>query len=330
MKAKKLVAIVLTATMVLGSSLTVFAADVVTGTTTGVDGTGTSTGHVDTKLVNIVWPTVPATSPFDFAADPEGLIRKSGKYKAAAATLPNEDVDTRVYFATATSGTWANESTALDVTNKSSIPLTITAKATAKNGAGVTYVDDKESAAGIGDIKLYLGLKVGDEVGAVKDEEVSVSVNVDGYADNYEYDSKSDGSFEYKMVASPDESKWSKTSIALEGAVNAVDDASAFTAPTVEVTWEYKKGNQGTAAVLPYNNDSYLALKGVADADFAKPATSVIVNTKDVTAKAELVGGYVAVSATDLVAAGVDLSEGTLLSVEYVVDGTPYNASLQL
>jgi hypothetical protein len=82
----------------------------------------------------------------------------------------------------------------------------------------------------------------------------------------------------------------------------------------------------GVAEVLTYNKIVYLALYGPSKATFSKAATSLIVNTKDVTAKATMINGVLAVKATDLAAAGVDTS-GTLAAT-YVVDGVTYTATL--
>ena len=59
-KMKKGMAVALTASMVLGSALTVFASDVSDSTTGSgsTQGTGTTEGHVNKEVVNMVLPTI--------------------------------------------------------------------------------------------------------------------------------------------------------------------------------------------------------------------------------------------------------------------------------
>lgn len=245
MKMKKLVAITLTAAMVLGSSIMVYADDTVTGTTTGITGTGSSTGHVETEVVNVVWPTVNAdATTFNFVMDAERLLKTTGKYKGGDVTLPTTG-DTGVYFATTTSGTYANTSTELEVTNKSSVDLDISATAKATGGTNVTLVDSAEKATGKSGVKLYLGIIVSDgttdDEKAVTADGATAKATIAGYADNYEYTSVNDGTYTYQLKTSPDDSKWSKGKISLTGAVNESDDATGAVAPTAAVTWKYEK-----------------------------------------------------------------------------------------
>ena len=61
-KFKRAMAIALAATMVIGSSVTAFAADDGHSST----GTGSNEGHVDKHVVSVILPTVPANStPFN-------------------------------------------------------------------------------------------------------------------------------------------------------------------------------------------------------------------------------------------------------------------------
>ena len=269
MKAKKLVAIVLTATMILGSNVIAFAdvdnSDPKTGS---VNGSGISTGHVDRTIINCVFPTITAGTNdgyFNFVMDPEGLIAETSTYKGNAITADAATKAAGVYFETDTANTYSNKSQEYEVINKSSVSLNIIAEANTVSADKVTLAENAESVSGNG-VVLYLGLKVGDETTAIKDGKVSASANVEGYADNFEVDSKADGSFEYVLKASPDESKWSKTKISMEGAVNKVDDASSVTyAPEVEVTWKYEKAGESSsyadvASVSSANNVITLSL----------------------------------------------------------------------
>jgi hypothetical protein len=214
-----------------------------------------------------VFPTIDNTNEeyFNFVMDPEGLIAETSKYKGTAITADEATKKAGVYFATATAGTYSKQSQLYTVTNKSSVSLNIIAEANTVSADKVTLVDDAESVSGNG-INLYLGLKVGDQTAAIKEGKVSASQGVDGYADNYEVESKADGSFEYKLKGTPDDSKWKTTTISMEGAVNKVDDATSATyAPKVEVTWKYEKAGESSsyadvASVSSANNVITLSL----------------------------------------------------------------------
>ena len=124
---KKILAAALAATMVFGSSISVFAEDPVTSGST--DGAGLSEGHLEKKVVNVVLPTIASgDTPFSYTMDPERLIRATdGAKYADGTTFPAEATDTGVYFLTA-ANTYANESSALTVTNKSSCDITLSVK----------------------------------------------------------------------------------------------------------------------------------------------------------------------------------------------------------
>ena len=103
-KMKKGMVVALTATMVLGSTLTAFASDA--GTTTPVtsgstSGAGTSEGHVDKEVVNMVLPTIASgSSPFAYTMDPERLIQETNGAKYEDFTFPAKESDKGVYFLT--------------------------------------------------------------------------------------------------------------------------------------------------------------------------------------------------------------------------------------
>lgn len=235
---KKVVAVAMAATMVVGSNMMAFAAE-----STGLDGTGSSTGHLDKKVISVTFPTLAANdTTFDYTVDAEGLIKAAGdKYKGAAVTLPTSN-DTGVYFLTKTANTYANTSEALEVINKSShsVEVSATAKAEVADGATMMTLADSATISGT-DPKLYLGISVSNgtdtDTKAITEAGVTAKATVAGYAANYEVKSNADGSFSYGLKDSPDETKWSKASISLTGACNAVTNVGTAVAPKVVVTW---------------------------------------------------------------------------------------------
>ena len=199
---KKAAAISMATVMAIGGSLTAMAA--------GIEGTGTSTGHVEKKVVNVVFPVESDNATtFNYTMDAERLVTAAGsKMSGAAVTLPSSG-DTGVYFLTDT-GTYANESKKLDVVNKSSVSVIVSATAKATVQDGKTSITLADSSTITGDTpQLYLGIVVGDDEKAVTADGVTATATVAGYASNFTVTSNSDGSFSYGLVASPDETKWS-------------------------------------------------------------------------------------------------------------------------
>lgn len=237
---KKILAAALAATMVFGSSISVFADDPVTSGST--DGAGLSEGHLEKKVVNVVLPTIASgDTPFSYTMDPERLIRATdGAKYADGTTFPAEATDTGVYFLTA-ANTYANESSALTVTNKSSCDITLSVKVkTTQNTAKDIALAESSTVATTGDPNLYLGLKVGDESTVVSATEQTVTTTIAGLPDNFETTVETVDSnkvYAYKEIS--DAAGWKTKDISLEGAVSNLPVAADTTAPTVNVTWSY-------------------------------------------------------------------------------------------
>jgi hypothetical protein len=203
MRGKKILAVLMTATMVMAMSMTAFADN-----SGGSEGAGTSEGHVEKKATNVVLPTIAEnTTPFAYTMDPEGLVVETshGKY-GDNVVFPDEDDDTHVYFNNGKDANnkvqYLNTSAAQTVTNKSShaIALTITAEAEASEGgkdiplAAKADLDDAEEAA------LYLGLKVGSDAAiGITDEAATKTVTLNGTPGNFKIAVK-DAGYEYRVL----------------------------------------------------------------------------------------------------------------------------------
>jgi len=263
-KSKKFMAIALVATMVFGSSLTAFAEDPVTSG--GSDGSGASEGHLEKKVLNVILPTTTGVTPFNYTMDPERLIRATdGAKYAEGTTFPAEATDTGVYFLTA-ANTYANESNALTVTNKSScdVTLSVKVKATATAGGKDIALAESSTVATTGDPNLYLGLKVGDETTVVSATEQTVTTTIAGLPDNFETTVETVDSnkvYAYKEISGA--SGWKTKDISLEGAVSNLPVATDTTAPTVNVTWSYAEAPTDAA---PSITTTEYTVDGTADA----------------------------------------------------------------
>lgn len=113
MKSKKMLAMTLAAAMVLGGSMTAFAAD--TGAADSATGSGTAFEHVDKDIIAVTLPTQgQVANVFNYYVDPERLINDAGTLTDGTTEVTgNTD---GVYFKNTTAGT---ASPAVDASVKS-------------------------------------------------------------------------------------------------------------------------------------------------------------------------------------------------------------------
>ncbi len=245
-KWKRGLAVALTATMVMGNGLTVFAGDDAgsggdtTPTTTSpnegtAQGAGTSEGHVDKKKLNVVLPTT-TNETFAYTMDPERLIQgTSGKKYPEGTVFPEKDSDTGVYFLTGEKK-YENKSNDIQVINKSSCNVTITVKASAEqNTANDITLAENSNFTG-DDPLLWLNLKVGKTDKSITTNEVSVTKTIEGKAENFETVVK-DGNYAYQEKTTL--ADWNALNISMNGSVYEKPIESDTTAPTVNVTWSW-------------------------------------------------------------------------------------------
>lgn len=243
---KKAIAIALAATMTMGSSLTAFAAETGSGTTSGK---GENEGHVEKEVINVVLPVVPETtgSPFEYIADPERLIQSTAGARYEDFTFPEADGDTGVYFLVGEKE-YANTSTTLQVINKSScdVTITVTAKATAASDKDLKLSTTNTVSGGDADAPLFLNLKVGQTDQAISTSEAAVVKTIEGNEDNFEVKYTGSG---YEYVPKATAYSWKALNISLSGAVseNAVI-TNDTTVPTVDVTWAFAKAADDAVA----------------------------------------------------------------------------------
>lgn len=263
MRGKKILAVLMTATMVMAMSMTAFAAD---GDATGqgtADGAGASEGHVEQKHMNVVLPTATAQT-FAYTMDPERLIQTTsgGKY-AEGTTFPAAASDTGVYFLTGEK-TYANESNELQIINKSShdIKVAVKVKTTASEGGkdidlATAALAENETAA-----KLYLAAVVGEGENATTQilsaTETPVTKKLAGNANNYEIvvqenETSHEKEYVYKQKTTG-LTDWKALKFKIKGAVSNAAITSGTTAPKITVTWNFAE---------PESTDTNLSTDGV-------------------------------------------------------------------
>ncbi|MCI8666122.1 MAG: hypothetical protein HFG82_05590 [Dorea sp.] len=260
-KFKKMLAGMLTTTMVFGMGVTAFATDPPTSGT--IDGAGDFEGHVEKDIVAVTLPTATATT-FAYKMDPEGLIEATEKAKYSDATF---EEGKNVFFQSEEK-TWTANSAKLKVINKGTVDVDVSVSASTAENANIematssTFAEDNKNAA------LYLGLKVADETAvavqakAAGVDDAEVSVGLCGNADNYQVTSTDNG-YEFAAKDNVPDTAWNSFEFGLvDAACNPNGDYSAedLSASDVTVTWSYvEREADSTAKLLDPNAVSDLA-----------------------------------------------------------------------
>lgn len=277
MKLKKIIAVGLAATMVLGSSVTAFAEE---GTGTGA---GKLEGTVDTEVFSVVLPTVAEDgSTLAFTLDPEGLISKTSSAAYSGATFG----DGTLFFKNVETGAannYSNTSDTLTIVNKSSVQadVTVTAKITDNTGIGLstdkTFADDTTAS-------MYMAIIDSDNADGVAIADASgatVTATIAAAADGaYEYSWSADGGYKYELKADADDTLFSKYEFKLTGASNAAGDWSALAAaaPKVELVWNVVAHSEAPSAYVSSLNVSAASPAVTLSLPNSVTVSSVVIN----------------------------------------------------
>ncbi len=245
---KRLLAVIVATTTVLGSSLTAFADAPLTQ-----DGAGEYEGNIPSyPAASVTFPTTIAAGSFAYIADPNGLIEKTSSAAHSGATWEGDGI----YFATA-ANTYKGTSKAIEVENNSAYSVDLAIKLEQKTaGKNVAYSDDKTFANSSKE-EIYLALSDGTNTAAITQtangnsvtvNEAVLNVTVAGKPSNYELGW--DASNKYKITAKTGATGWNKSSVVVTGALNknatwaggasGQDDEIKF--PEVTVTYAYSMG----------------------------------------------------------------------------------------
>lgn len=255
MKLRRIMAGTLAATMIVGSSITVFADDAQTGTATG---SGTSVGHIDKEVTTVTLPTDSSVANiFNYHVDPERVIDLAGKLKDDTSVTKNED---GVYFKN-TDG-YSSSSDAVEFEGKNSVAVDVSVKAEVTASAGgkdITLVADDSALAAATTPALLMNLKVGSETKAITSatEGTTAKAKLEGVPDNFEVGVESNA---YKYAAKTGATGWKKTTVQLSGKTNKMDVAADMTAPSIKLTWTIAKSVLSTSEISAANNSVTLNL----------------------------------------------------------------------
>lgn len=332
MKLRKLAALGLAATMVMGSSVVTFAADTSNGSQTGE---GKLEGTVDTEVFSVVIPTTDENT-FKFTLDPEGLIKKTENAAYSGATFG----EGTLFFQTDTNQ-YSDTSKELQVVNKSSVNVDVALKAEV-TAEGIKINADK-TFEGDTSASMYLAIKSGeDEVAVTSDAAAEYAATVKKAPDEayeYKYDSSSQ-TYSYELKDDADSTvEFEKLTFAITGAANVNGDWStlASATPSITVTWDVKKADNSvpsftsdnlgvidytkgsgdnaiasiTSVTAVYNGKTYDALKG------SSAYSAATVSANKITLDSRFVSFFSANPTTKMTIAYVD---GTGAAKTVVVD----------
>lgn len=242
----------LTASMLLGSAMTVFAAegDSETPSTTpgSVDGTGTyEGGEMKYPTLSVTLPTIPSGT-YDYIADPNGLIAATDNAKYAGATF-DENAKGIFFLTDSDAKTYSAKSSAQKVVNENAQDIDVTIKLTQKaaGDTSIEYANSDTFATDDTANKLYLAI-TNDDSDSTKLQTAALSATtvatlttkVDGVKANFEGKYTEGTGYGYVKKADDALTDWNDCSYIMTGALN--ENASwgdNLTFPTITVTWSY-------------------------------------------------------------------------------------------
>jgi hypothetical protein len=273
---KKLLAGILAATMVIGSSSAVFASDYQDASKSS-ETTGVSVieDKVEENKVHITLPTASAKM-YDYVADPNDYINKTNGLGFGANVDVKTSAGAKLYFLQST-GVYAPTSASLRVISKSSADVKVNVKVTLN---GTKKDTDADLATSISDDTkpLYIGIAAktgsayattatGSGIAVLGDAfnyttgGTTNDITLKGVEDNYEWtavqtNAAIDATRKYKWdkkttLTAEDEAKWQYLDFALVGKVNSAKWTAGMTSPQLKVVWGYEAVGVAPANAAP-------------------------------------------------------------------------------
>ncbi len=326
---KRFAALIVSLTMVAGSTMTAFASDVTSNTASGsepeITGAGTE-AYVDKNVMKVTLPTS-LEGLFDYKVDPDGLINTTKAY--GSQKLESVTDTTGVVFKNKVGDdkySASNYSDPVKVINKSSVPVKIGVSATLTAAqtqpVALTALSTTPDFSGTGDNAkaLYLGVwPSNDRLTALGASAVTIDNSLLSARDKYEVTVNSSGAYVFAPKA--DAEGYPEFSFWLTGAVNkdaaestwyteAQDGTrTANTPPTVSVKFTLTAVKDVKDAAVVYGSEMFWVSKASkaseADGEFGTtiPA-AVTVNGKTVSVASgtgvAMEAGYVKIPIKDV------------------------------
>ncbi len=237
---KRIAALAMAATMVVGNGAVVMAAE------GGASGSGDYEGYVEeVSAFTVEVPTdASTTAGFDFFVDPNNLLSQTQYARITNATAADFEANTQLFFtrtpnasATPAIVKYGKDSDSITFTNKSSYDVDVEIQATVTGADGITLgaiADDTTEPT------LNLAIVSGTDTAAITADGGKLTGTIGGADDNFEIQwNGTDNKYEYAQIATPDTSKWQTYSFNLTGACGGTwTAAQAEVEPTVNLVWK--------------------------------------------------------------------------------------------
>lgn len=260
---KKIAAVTMAATMLLGSSLTVLAA----GPTGGDTGSGSYEGYVDeTSVFSASIPTN-AANVFNFFVDPNKLLEETGYARLTGKSANDFESGATLFFTrTGAEKEFGKDSDKVTAKNMSSYDVNIEVSASITGINGITMSDSDTIGSDVQEPTLYLAIVHDSDTEAVKaDEGGLLSGTIAGTPDNFsiQYNAEK-GKYEYTQKAGVDDSTWATYDFYLTGACGGVwTDEQAEATPEIALTWKITDPNANEAPSIGTTAYTIIAGKDV-------------------------------------------------------------------
>ena len=261
---KKLAAITMAATMLVGSSLMVSAA----GPEGGDTGSGSYEGYVDeTSVFSASIPTN-AANVFNFFVDPNGLLEETEYARLTGKTADDFEEGASLFFTrTGAEKEFGKDSDKVTAKNMSSYNVNIEVSATITGIDGITMADSDEIDPDEPNPTLYLAIVHDSDEEAVKADEGGLLTGaIAGTPDNFKIQYNAEkGKYEYAQKAGVEDSSWATYDFYLTGACGGTwTDAQAEATPSVELTWKISDPNAQEAPSIAKSEYEYIAGQALA------------------------------------------------------------------
>lgn len=300
MKFKKIIAFTMAATMVLGSSLTVFAADTNVTANSGStpsEATGTGTNaYYDKNIMKVVVPTL--SGAFDYKVDPEGAVSQVKKYDGVEVSSVTDTTGLIFKNKDGEKFKVTNSSDPFVITNKSAIPVNVAIEYKADNTSkDITTVATKSDFSGNSDGPIYLELQLTNDVPQVfKTAATTIQTTLLSGVNGYEVTNASGST--YALAEKTDYAAWPTSTFVITGAINkdlalstwfntGDSGRTAKTVPSVSVKYTFTKVEDALGLSAVFGGDVLYVYKtsdGFATGGgFTADPTTMTINGKSVT-----------------------------------------------
>ena len=265
---KKVAAIGLAATMLMGSMATAFAAE------GGASGSGNYEGYVEeTSVFSVDVPTdASATQGFDFFVDPNGLLAATNYARMTGATADDFEADATLFFTrtpvaedtvnnVAEVVKYGKDSESITFTNKSSYAVNVEVSAAVTGVDGITLgaVEDDTTAPTIYLALVAPGADGNNATTPITASGAAVTGSIDGENSNFEIvyeaadaDAGTEAGYRYVERTATDDAPlapWNTYSFNLTGECGGTWTADQAEAePTVTLTWKVTDPEATSAA----------------------------------------------------------------------------------